>query len=121
MTLGEFFEIVVCVLAVYGVYALVCRVVAAFCSKERLAVGVLVSEGPDGTDRIGEALRYAEILCEEHKGAWNPPVLLLPGEADSDRLAVLRGYGYDVYCRAVCQGGGIPIDRKGTGNSQRHG
>ena len=97
MTATELLEIVVCVFAVYGVYALLCHLLAYLIPKADLSVGVHV----DGESAFSAAedLRYAIILTEEHRGHFQPPVFLLDKTAEDTLLAALREEGCEIYRR----------------------
>jgi len=95
MTYVEILEILVCVLAVYGFYALICHLLAFLCPKGELSMGVHV----DGEGEIAplEDMHYAIILTEEHRGHLQPPVFLLDKTVDKQTEGVLREQGYRLY------------------------
>ena len=88
-------EITVSILAVYGVYALLCRILAHGCYKGDLSVAL-------HADRPGDILsdasvRRAILLTEAQNGQMRSPVILLEGETDEDMLRMLAENGYDLY------------------------
>ena len=95
MTYIELLEIVVCVLAVYGFYALICHLLAFICPKGDLSIGVHIRRGEKLTPQ--EDLQYAKILSEEHRGHLQPPVFLLDEAPDRECVAMLRETGHRIY------------------------
>ena len=97
MTFADILEILVCLLAVYGVYDLLCHTLAFLCPKADLSVGVHLGE--ESGNHAMEDLRYAVILTEEHRGQMRPPVFLLDESIDEKILASLREEGCEIYRR----------------------
>ena len=95
MTYVELLEIAVCVLAVYGFYALVCHFLAFVCPKGDFSIAVHVRRGEKMTPQ--ENLQYATVLSEEHRGHLQPPVFLLDEALDRESEAILRETGYRIY------------------------
>ncbi len=95
-----FWEILVCMLAVYGVYAIVCRLFSHGAYRGDLAIGVRVQPGrPDSTPAaVTDAVRRAQLLTEGQCGRMLPPVILLK-EPDHPAWEELSEYcrGYEVY------------------------
>ena len=90
------FEIFVCLFAVYGVYALLCRVLSLFMRKDALSVAFHVRGGENALSYIDGA-RAAEILSESMNGRLMPPVMLLDGELDEEELSAMRELGLRLY------------------------
>ena len=95
MTYVELLEIAVCVLAVYGFYALVCHLLAFICPKGDLSIGVHVRRGERITPQ--ENLQYATVLSEEHRGHLQAPVFLLDEALDRESEQILRETGRRIY------------------------
>lgn len=96
MQLSDFLEIIVCILAVYGIYAIMCRLLAHGCYKGDLSVGLRIKRGGRELDPavIADGLRRARFLTEGQRGKMLPPVILLtarPGEWKDEELAELAG------------------------------
>ena len=94
----EIFEIFVCLFAVYGIYALICRILALFMCKDALSIAFHVEEGTEPTD-CTEGARRAEILSESMNGRLMPPVMLLDAPPSEDVLYALYELGRTVYIR----------------------
>ncbi len=92
----EIFEIFVCIFAVYGVYALLCRILALFMRKDALSVAFHVGRGEDALSFMDGA-RAAEILSESMNGRLMPPVMLLDGEIDEEEIGAMRELGLTLY------------------------
>lgn len=92
----EIFEIFVCLFAVYGVYALLCRILALFMRKDALSVAFHVGFGEDALSFVDGA-RAAEILSESMNGRLMPPVMLLDELPEEDTLAAMRELGLCLY------------------------
>ena len=101
MTYVELLEIAVCVLAVYGFYALVCHLLAFVCPKGDLSIGVHVRRGEKMKPQ--EDLQYATILSEEHRGHLQPPVFLLDEALDRESIEMLRETGRRLYRLLDCE------------------
>ena len=92
----EIFEIFVCIFAVYGLYALLCRILALFMRKDALSVAFHVGVGEDALS-FTDGARAAEILSESMNGRLMPPVMLLDGELDDEELGAMRELGLTLY------------------------
>lgn len=97
MQVADLLEILVCVLAVYGVYAILCRILAHGCYKGDLAVALHLKRSAGGRLDRGElqdGLRRARFLTEGQRGKMLPPVILLPAapsEEEGEIWQALRG------------------------------
>ncbi|MBQ8351850.1 MAG: hypothetical protein IJY20_07395 [Clostridia bacterium] len=94
MQVSDFLEIIVCMLAVYGIYAILCRLLAHGCYKGDLAVGIRIKRESDHADPavIADGVRRARFLTEGQRGKMLPPVILLTGQIkdlDANELAEL--------------------------------
>lgn len=90
-----FAEIVVSILAVYGIYAILCRILAHGCYKGDLSVA-LHAEGR--WDLLSDAgVRRATLLTEAQNGKMRSPVILVDGDMDENMLHILTESGYDLY------------------------
>lgn len=94
----EIFEIFICLFAVYGVYALICRILALFMRKDALSIAFHVGFGEDDLSFVDGA-RQAEILSESMNGRLRPPVMLLDERPSEEILAALRDLGLSLYIR----------------------
>lgn len=96
----EIFEIFVCLFAVYGMYALLCRILAIFMRKDALSIAyhVGLEEEEEGLSPVDGA-RQAEILTESMNGRLRPPVMLLEGRPSEEQLLSLHDLGLAVYIR----------------------
>ena len=88
MQISDFLEIIVCMLAVYGIYAIVCRFLAHGCYKGDISVALRVKCGGGEIDpaTIADGVRRARFLTEGQRGKMLPPVILLTGPS-KERLA----------------------------------
>ena len=101
MQFSDFVEIFVCILAVYGVYAFICRFLAHGCYKGDLAVAWRAkSAAAADPATVADGIRRARFLTEGQRGSMLPSVILLPADmrADADLLAELQGE-CDVYIK----------------------
>ena len=102
MQLSDFLEIFVCMLAVYGIYAILCRFLAHGCYKGDMAVGLCLQhrEGEVDPAALEDGLRRARFLTEGQRGRMLPPVILLTGNPSvvSEELEELKRE-CEVYCR----------------------
>ena len=94
----EILEIFICLFAVYGIYALVCRILALFMGKDALSIAFHVGEGEEIPVCVDGA-RQAEILSESMNGRLLPPVMLLDGRVSAETAQALRELGLTVYIR----------------------
>lgn len=94
----EIFEIFVCLFAVYGIYALICRILALVMGKDALSIAFHVGEGEEPPACVDGA-RQAEILSESMNGRLMPPVMLLDGKPSEEALLTLCELGLAVYIR----------------------
>lgn len=98
MQISDILAILIGIFAVYGFYALTCRLLARFCFKEHLAVAVLPPK--DGEeDTLAEDLLYAQMVTEGIRGRMGQPVILLNERPAPDELPKLRAHGYTLYIR----------------------
>ena len=95
MTYTEILEIAVCVLAVYGFYAIVCHLIAFVCPKGDFSVGVHVKRGEKLTPQ--ENMQCATVLTENFRGHLRPPVFLLDEPLDRETELMLTELGYRIY------------------------
>ena len=95
MTYTELLEIAVCVLAVYGFYALVCHLIAFCLPKGDLSIGVHVRQGEKLKPQ--EGMQCATVLSEEHRGHLQPPVFLLDEAIDKETEMMLCELGHRIY------------------------
>lgn len=94
MNLADFFEIIVCMLAVYGVYSILCRFLSRGCYKGDLSVGLHVKLKSEEHSHatLADGIRRAHFLTEGQRGKMLPPVILLNFPCDTeigDELAEL--------------------------------
>ncbi len=75
MTVAELAEILVCVLAVWGLYCILRSLVSFFIDRKRMSVGVHIEEG-DSVYETFCALKGAETLIERKSIFESEPVLL---------------------------------------------
>ncbi len=92
-------EMIVCILAVLGIYMLLCRVLAFFCRRENLSIAVHIDKDEKITETAGDRIRDAILVTESEDGRLMPPVILLEKEPSGEELCILRGYGYPIYYR----------------------
>ncbi len=85
------FETVICIFAVYGIYALVCRLVAHFCYAGDLSIALHIKK--DMSDDAVADMCRALVLTEAQKEKMAPPVILLDDETNTDTVPP----GYAVY------------------------
>ncbi len=90
------FEILVYLLAVYGIYALVCRLVFALTRRGRISLALSL-DGREEPPAVTEAVRELCLLSEHFHGRFTPPVLLLSATPEEEQLAFLSSYGYSIY------------------------
>ena len=88
-------EIVVCILAVYGIYAILCRILAHGCYKGDLSIALHADRQADLLSDAGA--RRATLLTEAQNGKMRSPVILVDGETDENMLHILAESGYDLY------------------------
>jgi hypothetical protein len=91
-----FLEILLSMLAVYGLYAIICRTVSHDCYCGDLSFAVHHTAGESG-----DAVRRAVILTEAQNGKMRSPVVLLEQEPSADELAALRECGCRLYSRIL--------------------
>ena len=79
MQIIDFLEIIVCMLDVYGIYAILCRFLSHGCYKGDLAVALRIKRGEEALDpaAIADGIRRARFLTEGQRGKMLPPVILL--------------------------------------------
>lgn len=94
----EIFEIFICLFAVYGVYALICRILALFMRKDALSIAFHVGFEEDALSFVDGA-RQAEILSESMNGRLRPPVMLLEEKPSEEIFSALRDLGLSLYIR----------------------
>lgn len=103
MNLTVFFEIIVCLLAVYGIYAILCRFLAHGCYKGDLAVGLRIKQEKETADQVAitDGVRRARFLTEGQCGRMLPPVILLTGEPSASLQEALDELGgeCEIYCK----------------------
>lgn len=99
MQISDILAVVIGIFAVYGFYALTCRILARFCYKGHLAVAVLPQAEDGEEDTLAEDLIYAQMMTEGERGRMGPPVILLNKRPAPDELPKLRAHGYALYIR----------------------
>ena len=103
MFLTVFLEILVCMLAVYGIYAILCRLLAHGCYKGDMALGLRILQGEQAATpaTILDGVRRAQLLTEGQRGKMLPPVILLTGHPSEERRDALSELGgeCEVYCK----------------------
>ena len=87
-------ELFVCIFAVYGVYALICRLVSHGCYRGDLSVAVHQSEAEPS-----DAVHRAILLTEAQNGKMRSPVLLLERAPDAKEKEALLQCGCRLYSR----------------------
>ena len=97
MGFTEFAEIVICVFAVYGVYALLCRIISHGCYRGDFSVAVHLLE----KNEVEDAVRRAIILTEAQNGRMKSPVLLLEEPPSADESEALTKCGCRLYSRIL--------------------
>jgi hypothetical protein len=90
------FEILVYLLAVYGIYALVCRLFYALTRRGRISLALSL-DGEEEPTAVAEAVRELGLLSEHFHGRFTPPVILLSDTPEGEQLALLFSYGYPIY------------------------
>lgn len=95
----EFAEMIVCILAVFGVYAILCRLLALFCRGEKLSYALHIANDKEAEVLADDGVREAILLTESENGRLMPPVILLDEALEDATLARLRDYGYRIYRR----------------------
>lgn len=93
--LGIIAEVLVCIFAVYGVYAILCRILAHTCYKGDLSIALHL--GQEEAQSAEAGLRRATVVTEAQSGKMGAPVILVDEETDESALAGLRAGGCDVY------------------------
>ena len=88
-------EILVCMLAVFGIYAILCRLLAHGCYQGDTAIGLRLKDGGRADwAALADGVRRARLLTEGQRGKMLPPVILLtgaPSEALAEQLHALGG------------------------------
>ena len=84
--------IFVCVLAVYGAYALAREIIMLFSRKNKLIIAIDVTENTD----VAEDISLAEFYIQKHLVVCGRPVLICKTE-ETEKYAK---YGYDIYVRS---------------------
>ena len=95
----EIFEIFVCLFAVYGMYALLCRLLALFMRKDALSIAFHADLEEEEALSSVDGARQAEILTESMNGRLRPPVMLLEKRPSEEQLLSLHDLGLAVYVR----------------------
>ncbi len=95
----QFAEMIVCILAVFGVYAILCRVLAVFCRGEKLSYALHIENDAEARALADDGIREAMLMTESENGRLLPPVILLNAPLGEEMLERLRGYGYRIYHR----------------------
>ena len=93
------FEIFVCLFAVYGIYALLCRILSLFMGKEALSIAFHADLEEEEQLFAVDGARQAEILTESMNGRLRPPVILLEKRPSEEKLLSLYDLGLAVYIR----------------------
>ncbi len=92
-------EMIVCLLAVFGLYTVLCRVLSLFCRKEKLSLAVHIENDKEITEAASDRLREAVIMTESENGRLMPPVILLARKPNGEEIGLLRGFGFPIYYR----------------------
>ncbi len=95
----QFAEMIVCILAVFGVYGILCRVLAFFCRGEKLSYALHIENDAEAEALASDAIREAMLMTESENGRLLPPVILLNAPLPKESVERLRGYGYRIYHR----------------------
>jgi hypothetical protein len=95
----EIFEVFVCLFAVYGMYALLCRILALLMRKDALSIAFHVDLEEEEPLSSVDGARQAEILTESMNGRLRPPVMLLEARPSEEQLLALYDLGLAVYIR----------------------
>lgn len=96
MLFFEILEILICILAVYGLYAIICRVLGHGCLRGDLSVAVHYTAGKER-----DAILRAVILTEAQNGPMRSPVLLLETQPSAEEIAALHECGCHLYSRIL--------------------
>lgn len=86
--------ILLCIFAVYGVYAMLREVFMLLIRKKRAVIAIRISADME-RDACIEAIRFAEQLAEGNRRVERVPVLL----CDALEPKKMQGYGYEVYVK----------------------
>ena len=86
--------ILLCIFAVYGVYAMLRELVMLLVRKKRAVVAIRISADME-RDACIEAIRFAEQFAEGNRHVERGPVLLCDA-GDPDKM---QGYGYEIYVK----------------------
>lgn len=93
-------EILVCLFAVFGLYALILRVLAFFTRRSALRVAVLLSEEMLASPELAALYDNEARLCAEgQRGRLGGPVLLLERHPTEEERAALLALGRALYIR----------------------
>jgi hypothetical protein len=92
----EILEILVCILAVYGLYAILCRMIGHGCYHGDLSVAVHYTAGEER-----DAVLRAVILTEAQNGPMHAPVLLLEAQPTAEEMTALHECGCHLYSRIL--------------------
>ena len=86
--------ILLCVFAVYGVYAMLRELILLFARKKCAVAAVRIYAGMD-RDACMDAIRFAEQLAGARWQFESVPVLLCDAPASTE----IQNYGYEVYVK----------------------
>ena len=96
MLFSEILEVLVCILAVYGLYAIICRVIGHGCFRGDVSYAVHYTAGEER-----DAVLRAIILTEAQNGRMRSPVLLLETQPNAEEIAALHECGCHLYSRIL--------------------
>ena len=96
MTVAELAEILVCVLAVWGLYCILRSIVSFFIDRKRMSVGVHIEDG-DSVYETFCALKGAETLTEGKGIFESTPVLLCERIIPDDLIEEYERLGAEIY------------------------
>lgn len=96
MTVAELAEILVCVLAVWGLYCILRSLVSLFIDRKRMSVGVHIEED-DSVYETFCALKGAETLTERKGIFESSPVLLSENIIPDDLIGEYERLGAKIY------------------------
>jgi hypothetical protein len=96
MTVAELAEILVRVLAVWGLYCILRSVVSFFVDRRRMSVGVHIEDG-DSVYETFCALKGAQVLTEGKSVFESTPVLLCERKIPDDLIEEYERLGAEIY------------------------
>ncbi len=104
MVWRELLGLLLCVLAVYGLYALLCRWLAHGIPRGGWTIGVHADDLGQVPGALPDRMREASLVREANVEGMGRPVVLLEVPWEEDALDRLGTIGYAVYIRAPLPG-----------------